>query len=100
RVRHDVDESQLGIGGHGSPGGDVTGPLPRVIFPRVVAELTGPGDHVELPEVLAGARVVGEDVTRYVLDAGLLVPLLGRVADDHDVVDDDRRRRVRDVAEL
>ena len=43
---------------------------------------------------------VAQDVARHVLDAGLVVALLGRVADHHHAVDHDRRRRAGDVAEL
>ena len=46
------------------------------------------------------SRVVGQDVAGHVLDARLVVALLGGVADHDHVVDDDRRRRAGDVAEL
>ena len=100
RVGGDVHEPQLGVGRHRRPRRHVAGPLPGVVLPRLVAELAGPRDDVELPEVLAGAGVVAQDVARHVLDAGLVVALLGRVADDDDAVDDDRGRRAGDVAQL
>ena len=53
---------------------------------------------MELPEILTGLRVVGQDVAGHVLDARLVVTLFRRVADDQHVVDDDRRRRGGDVA--
>ena len=55
---------------------------------------------MERPLALAGAGVIAEDVARHVLDAGLVVALLGRVADDHHAVDHDRRGRAGDVAQL
>ena len=99
-VGDDVDEPELGVGGHRGPRRHVAGPLPGVVLPGLVAELAGPGNHVELPLEVAGPHVVGEDVAGDVLDAGLQVALLGRVAHDHRVVDDDGRRRRGDVADL
>ena len=99
-VGDDVDEPELGVGRHRGPRRHVAGPLPRVVLPRLVPELAGPGNHVELPLEVAGPHVVGEDVAGHVLDPGLQVALLGRVADDHGVVDDDGRRRRGDVADL
>ena len=96
--RH-VDEAALRIRRHRRPRRHVAGPLPRVVFPRVVAKLTRPRNHVELPQELPGLRVVGQDVPGHVFDAGLVVTLFGRVADDQHVVDDNRRRRCGDVAE-
>ncbi len=99
-VGRDVDEAAGRVGRHRRPRRHVAGPAPRVVLPRVVAELTRPRNHVELPQELAGLEVVTEDVAGDVLDPGLVVALLGRVADDEDVVDDDRRRRGGDVAEF
>jgi hypothetical protein len=39
----DVDETQFGIGRHGSPGSDVPGPGPCVVFPGFVADSPGLG---------------------------------------------------------
>ena len=100
RIRRHVDEPPFRVGGDGRPGRDVARPLPRVVLPRLVPELAGARNDVELPLVLAGPRVVAEDVARHVLDAGLVVALLGRVADHHHAVHHDRRRRAGDVAQL
>ena len=100
RVGRDVDQAALGIGRHRRPRRDVAGAPPRVVLPRLVAELARPRDDVELPQRLAGARVVAEDVAGDVLDARLVVALLVDVADDDHAVDDDRRRRRGQVAEI
>ena len=99
RIRHHVDEPAFRVGRHRRPRRNIPGPLPGIVLPGVEAELAlRLRNHVELPEVLSAPGIVGEDVTRHVLIACLAVALLVRVADDHDAVDDDRRRRVRDVA--
>ena len=99
-VGGDVDEPQLGVGRERRPRGDVAGPLPGVVLPGLVPELAGAGEHVELPQEFAGARVVGEDVAGDVLHARLVVALLGGVAHDDHAVDHDGRRRAGDVALL
>ena len=55
---------------------------------------------MELPQELAGLQVIAEDVAGDVLDTGLVVALLCRVADDEHVVHDDRRRARGDVPEF
>ena len=99
-VRDEVDESEFGVRRERRPRGHVTRPLPGVVLPRLVPELARPRDDVELPLELAGARVIGQDVARDHLLAGLVVTLLRGVADDDHVVHDDRRGRRRDVADL
>ena len=99
-VGGNVDEPQLRISRERRPRRDVAGPLPGVVLPGLVPELAGAGQHVELPQELAGARVIGEDVARDVLLAGLVVALLGGVADDDHAVHHDRRGRAGDVALL
>ena len=63
--------------------------------PRVVAELARLRNRVERPDLLAGVRVERADV------AGRIVavdePIADAVAEDHEVLVDDRRRRVRVV---
>ena len=100
RVGRDVDQAALGIGRHRRPRRDVAGAPPRLVLPRLVPELARARDDVELPQRLAGARVVAEDVARDVLDPRLVVALLVDVADDDHAVDDDRRRRRGQVAEI
>ena len=94
-VRDNVHKPQLGIGRGRSPRRHVAGELPGIVLPRVVAELTGPRDHMELPEKLACPRIESHDVTGHILDTGLLVA--GLVPDEnHDhPVDHDRGRRAR-----
>ena len=60
QVAHDV-EAELGIGRHRRPGGNVARPLPRVVLPRLVPDLAGPRDHVELPLEVPCRRIVGID---------------------------------------
>ena len=55
---------------------------------------------MELPEVLARAGVVGDDVARDVLDPALVLSVLVRGPHDHDPVDHDRRRGRGRVADL
>ena len=74
--------------------------LPGVVLPRFVTELTRPRNHMELPLEVTAPGVEGEDVARDVFDAGLVIPLFGRVADHHHSVHHDRRRRGGDVAQL
>ena len=90
-VGADVDQPALMVRRDRRPRRDVTGPLPGIVLPRLVAELTGPRNDMELPLEGAGARIVREDVTRDVLDARLVIALLRRVVDDDDAVDDDGR---------
>ena len=80
-VRHEVHEPQLRVRGRGSPRRQVPRPLPSVILPRLVPELAGPRDHVELPEELTRSGVDPHDVARDVLDPGLAIA--GLVAHEH-----------------
>ena len=66
--------------------------LPRVAFPGFVAGLAGPGNRVEAPDFLSGARVECRDKTADAVFAAA-------DADEHLVLDDERRHRDR-VAEL
>ena len=99
-VRHQVDQPQLRVGGGRRPRRHVARPLPGVVVPRLVPELAGTRDHVELPEELAGGGVEAHDVAGDVLDARL--PVARLVADEHHdhPVDHDGRRRARDHAQL
>ena len=99
RVGRQIDDPPFRVGGHGCPRVDVAAPLPGVALPGLVAELTGPGDDVELPEVLPRARVVREDVARNVLLPRVEPTREVRVADDHHAVHDERRGRIGDVAD-
>ena len=99
-VRHEVDESQLRVGGRGSPRRHVSRPHPGVVLPGLMAELPRPGDHVELPETLSRSGVKPHDVARDVLDPGLAVAgLMAHEHHDHPI-HHDRRRRRGDHAEL
>ena len=100
RVRDEVDQTQLRVRGGRRPRRHVARPLPGVVVPRLVPELAGTRDHVELPEELAGGGVEAHDVAGDVLDAGLSVARL--VPDEHDdhAVDHDGRGRAGDHAQL
>ena len=99
-IGHEIDEPQLGVGGGGGPRRHVARPLPGVVVPRLVPELAGARDGVELPEHLAGGGVHAHDVAGHVLDAGL--PVARLVADEHHdhTVHHDGRGRGGDHAEL
>ena len=100
RVRRDVHDPAVEVGGERRPRRHIPGPPPGVVFPGVHPELLfGAGNHMELPLVLAGLRVVAQDVAGDVLDAGLVVALRVRVADDHGPVHHDGRRGTGDVAD-
>ena len=99
-VRRDIDEAQLRVSRHRRPRRHVAGPFPRVVLPRVMPELARTRDDVELPLQVSRASVVRHDVARDHLDPRLVVPLLGRVPDDHHIIDHDGRRRSRDIADL
>ena len=76
----------------------VPGVLPRVVLPRLDAELSGSRDHVEGPAQLPGADVVAPHVAREPLLARRRVAHRG--ADDHDVSADLRRTAPRVVGSL
>ena len=99
RVGGNVDDPALVVGRHRGPRGHVPRVLPGIVLPRLVPVLAGARDDVELPPEFAGARVETENVARHVLDARLVVSLLGRIPYHDRPVHHDRRRRGRDVAE-
>ena len=61
RLNRQIHEAEFLVGGDLGPHARVAVHGPRVVFPRVVAEFTGPRNRVERPEQLAGARVEGAD---------------------------------------
>src|SRR3954470_23067435 len=74
RYRH-VEKAAPIVERHRRPHVDVSGERPRVVFPRVVAELAGLRNRVERPHGLAGPRVEAADVARRI------VPIAQSVAD-------------------
>src|SRR6185295_4510679 len=92
--RH-VDEAALGIERHRRPRVGMAVEAPRIVLPGVVAELAGLRNRVERPDLTAGVRVERADV------AGRIVPIHEAIADavaeDHEILVDPRRRRVRVV---
>src|SRR5689334_15315198 len=95
-----VDEAQLGIGAVRRPGvvlphagaAELRAPLPRLR-----AELAWLWNEIELPPLLARMHVETADPSRQVVQAQRVVAVHRRVADDDHVIDDDRRRAVRDL---
>ena len=65
--------------------------LPQVSLPNS----PGCGIGVERPHLLAGVRVEGADVARRIV--AVHEPIADAVAEDHEILVDDRRRRVRVV---
>src|SRR5206468_1951408 len=100
RLARQVDEAGLGVDGDLRPDADVAGPLPRSVFPRLVAGLAGIRNRVEAPDLLAGARVVGADEPFRVRAVAIAETLGHRRPDDNRVVDDGRRRVNADLAAL
>src|ERR1035437_6205808 len=66
--------------------------LPRIVLPRVVAELAGLGDGLEAPDALARPHVERLDVARRI--AVIDEPVADAVAEHDDVAPNHRRRRV------
>ena len=100
RFDRQVDEAELFVHGDLRPHADVAVDRPRVLLPRLVAELARTRNRVELPELLAGPHVEGAHQA-----LGVVVRRDGRAfaerdADDHDVSGDDRRRVNADLAGL
>jgi hypothetical protein len=93
--RH-VHVAKLFVAADQRPGAAVPGVGPRVVEPRLVAELTLARHDVKRPQHLAGAHVVSADVVgRHLLRSSrALVQDVGRrrwhAADDDDVLDDHR----------
>src|SRR6185503_19471010 len=65
---------------------------PRVLVPRLIAELTGLGDGVEDPQAFACANVKATDITFDVRLTGGHTTRSMRRADDDDILRHDRRR--------
>ena len=83
-----VHESEIGIGRKRRPRRNIARPLPSVVFPRFVSNLSWAGKHVELPEVFASASIVPQNISGNILPASLVVALLRRVSDHNYPVDD------------
>ena len=95
--RH-VDEAELFIRGHLRPHTRIAGVGPRIVQPRVVAELAGPRDGVKDPQPPAGPHIEAPHVA---LDVGLAPRRAAgqmRGADHNHVVGDNRGRLPRDLA--
>ena len=73
---------------------------PRIVLPRVVAELAGLRNRVEDPQTLAGAHVVAADVALDVLLRARRAAGQVSGADDDDVVAERGRRVEADVGGL
>ena len=101
--RH-VDEAALLVDGQRERPDVVAGAiLPAVVAPRVVADFAGQGNGVEVPHLLARARVVGVHVALLALarrEVRSDVPLAGPEeigSHQHDVPVDRRHAGVRDL---
>ncbi len=91
-----VDEPARFVERHRRPDVGVTGVRPRIVLPRVVAELAGLRNRVERPHLLPGARAERADVARRIIL--IRKAIANAVAEDHEVLVDDRRGRVCVVA--
>src|SRR5438552_3462080 len=93
RVFHGkIDQAKVLIGGDMRPYAGVAVGGPRIVLPRVVANLSRLWNRVELPKFLAGPYVEGLNETFGVVVGDDLGALLEGRGDDHDVLDDGRRR--------
>jgi hypothetical protein len=61
-----INVAQFEIGAHRRPNRSVSGVLPGIVFPRVVAELAALGNRVKCPEQLAAADVISAHKSRHV----------------------------------
>ena len=95
RAERHVDEAARGVERHRRPRVGVAGVAPRVGAPRVVAELARLRNRPERPDLLAGVRVERADVARRIV--AIHEAIADAVAENHQVLVDDRRRRVRVV---
>src|SRR5215203_1746856 len=95
-VRQTGDRVDRNLG----PDTGVAAPFPRAVFPGVVAELAGPRNRVEAPDLLAGLHVEGADQPLGVGAVAIAQTLEHRRADDDGVVDDGRGRVQADFALL
>ena len=82
RLDRQVREAELLVDGHLIPDADVAVVRPRVLFPRVVAELAGSRNGVERPEPLARADVEGLHEALRVVVRPRRVAFAERGADD------------------
>ena len=92
-----VHQPELLVGAHLRPHAGVARVLLGAALPGVVAEFAGAGNRVENPQPLARPHVVAAHVALVVAAAHRTAALGVRRADDHDVLDDDRRRVQTDV---
>ena len=81
-----IGDAELLVDGHLRPDAGIAGVGPRVLEPRVVAELAGARNRVEDPQPLAGARVVAANVALRVGLAARRRAGAMRGADDDDVL--------------
>ena len=96
----EIHAVQLFIDRDRRPVAGVAGVGPRIVFPRVVAELARLRNRVEDPQALAGAHVVAADVALDVLLRARRAAGEVSGADDDDVVAERRRRVEADVGGL
>ena len=92
RADRHVEQAARLVEAHRRPDVGVAGELPRAAVPGVVAELAALRDGVELPHQLSGARVERAHVAGRIVLVGEAIA--DAVADDDQVLVDDRRRRV------
>ena len=95
RGQRQVDVPELFVAAHRAPDVGVSGVRPRIVQPGLVADLAGPRDGAERPQLLAGPHVVAADVAGrrfHPRRARGVVDVADDRADDDDVADDERRR--------
>ncbi len=95
-----VDQARFFVDRDLRPHAGVAVGRPRLVLPRVVAELARSRNRVERPEQLAGLHVEGAHQPLGVVVRRDRHAFLERRADQHDVADDGRRRVQADLAGL
>ena len=86
-----VDGVELLIDAHLRPHAGVAGVGPRILEPRIVAELAGARHGMKDPAALAGAHVVGAHIANHRLVVARRAALDVRRTDDDGVLRNDRR---------
>ncbi len=100
RLDRQVHEPEILVDRNLRPHADVAVDRPRVVEPRVVAELAGPGNRVERPQDLPRAHIVGAGHALGVVVGRDRHALFHRGADEDHVLRDDGSRVETDFSGL
>ena len=100
RLNRQIHEPGVFVHSDLRPHADVAVRRPRLLFPRVVAELARPRNRVELPQLLAGPSVERARKAFRIVVSRHRRAFAHRRSDDDHVLDDERRRVDANLARL